>query len=328
MKRYGQLFDTFVSFSNLLIAYKKARKGAVGKRETQQFSFYLEKELFFLQDELMAGNYQPRPYRYFKIHDPKERTISVAAFRDRVVHHALINILEPIYEKSFIYDSYATRKEKGTHRAVHRAQSFLRQTGWFWKADINKYFDSIQQSQLIDLLERKIKDVRLLDISSRIIQNGGENGRGLPIGNLTSQFFANVYLNGFDHFLKETLGVKHYLRYMDDFVLFHQDKAKVKSWRQTVKEYLHHQLDLQIKEKASYLNSAANGLTFLGRRIFPSAIRIARPNARRMIRRMAKRKREFQNGTQSEEKYVQSMNSYWAQLADFPLLRKQLLRKV
>ncbi|MCB9291557.1 MAG: group II intron reverse transcriptase domain-containing protein [Lewinellaceae bacterium] len=269
MKRYGQLFENFTAFPNLLLAYQKARRGAVGKPEAQAFAFHLEGELFQLQDELMNGSYQPRPYRYFQIYDPKERTISVAAFRDRVVHHALINILEPIYERCFIFDSYATRKGKGTHKAIRRAQQFLRRTGWFWKSDIDKYFDSIRQDMLRDLLERKVKDKRLLEIAGRIVCNGGAEGVGLPIGNLTSQFFANVYLNGFDHFVKEDLGVKYYLRYMDDFALFSPDKTQLKSWRGPVRKYLNDNLGLQLKASASFLNSAPNGLTFLGRRIFP-----------------------------------------------------------
>lgn len=209
MKRYGNLFSEFASFANLYQAYKKARKGAVGKPETRAFTFHLEPQLLELQTELLTGNYQPSPYRYFCIYDPKERQISVAAFRDRVVHHALINVLEPIYERCFIHDSYATRKGKGTHLAIERARRFLRKTGWFWKCDIDKYFDSMDQHTLIAILRRKIKDERLLSVVHRIVGNGGVAGIGLPIGNLTSQFFANVYLNPFDHFVKNELGMRH-----------------------------------------------------------------------------------------------------------------------
>ena len=327
MKRYGKLYAKFTAFENLLLAYKKARKGAVGKKETQLFTFYLEKELFQLQEELVKGRYQPQAYRYFKIFDPKERLISVATFRDRVVHHALINILEPIYERCFIYDSYATRKNKGTHKAILQAQYYLKQTGWFWKTDIDKYFDHIHQTTLINLLKRKIKDPKLLNVAERIIRNGGVNGTGLPIGNLTSQFFANVYLNSFDHFVKETLRIKQYIRYMDDFVLFHQDKNQLKSKRILIQSFLKEELGLSLKPSATFLNSAQNGLTFLGRRIFPNTIRIARPNGKRMIRRMQKKKQEYQEGIIEETTYLQSMNSYWAQLADFKGLRHELLKK-
>lgn len=325
MKRHGNLFETFASFSNLLKAFKKARKGAVGKRETQQFSFYMEHELFYLQEELLGGSYHPSPYRYFQIFDPKQRTISVAAFRDRVVHHALINVLEPIYERCFIHDSYATRKGKGTHVAIDRAQYFLRHSPWFFKTDIDKYFDSIQQDKLLGLLKRKIKDDRLLYIAEAIIQNGGASGVGLPIGNLTSQFFANVYLNAFDHFVKQEMGVRHYLRYMDDFVLFANNRQQLKLWRTETNNYLQHQLCLSLKPKASFINQAPNGLTFLGRRIFPNVIRLARPNGQRMLRRMSEKQSAFRQGDISEAAFLQSMNSYWAQLEPFPGLRKKLL---
>jgi RNA-directed DNA polymerase len=325
MKRYGKLFETFTSFSNLLLAYKKARKGAVGKQETQQFSFYLERELFGLQEELLSGYYQPRPYRYFQIFDPKQRTISVAAFRDRVVHHALINVLEPIYERTFIFDSYATRKGKGTHLAISRAQYFLRQSPWFFKTDIDKYFDSIQHNKLIAILERKVKDTQLLSITEAIIRNGGVKGVGLPIGNLTSQFLANVHLNPFDHFVKQDLGIRHYLRYMDDFVFFTDSRVPLKTWRREANDYLEVQLGLRLKEKASFINQAPNGLTFLGRRIFPNVVRLARPNGRRMLRRMAAKQRAFRKGEISEDTFIQSMNSYWSQLEGFPGLRQYLL---
>lgn len=326
MKRAGRLFEQFASFENLLSAYKKARKGAVGKRETQNFTFLLEYELFQLQKELEDGEYLPAPYRYFQIHDPKERTISVAAFRDRVVHHALINVLEPIYEHCFVFDSYATRKGKGTHKAICRAQYFLAQTGWFWKTDIDKFFDSMRHDVLMDLLDRKIKDARLLAVTEKIIHNGGADDRGLPIGNLTSQFFANVYLNRFDHFVKQTLGVKHYIRYMDDFVLFHRNRSVLKDYREPVKEFLAKELGLQLKTKATFLNSAANGLTFLGRRIFPAAVRLARPNGKRMLRRMATRQRAFNTGLIDEDTFLQSMNSYWAHLENFPGLRHKIIQ--
>lgn len=325
MKRHNHLIGHFASFANLLAAAKKARSGTSHKRETQRFAFHLEPELFRLQEELLSGAYQPQPYRYFQIHDPKERTISVASFRDRVVHHALVNVLEPIYERSFIHDSYATRKDKGTHRAIARAQCFLKKTGWFWKTDIDKYFDSICHDRLLALLERKIKDKRLLEVAARIIHNSSGEGRGLPIGNLTSQFFANVYLNGFDHFVKEQLRQPYYLRYMDDFVIFNENKTALKTLRQPVEAYLHDALGLRLKASATFLNSSANGLTFLGRRIFPGTVRLAHPNGRRMLRRMALKQRDFENGKISEEQFLQSMNSYWAQLEPFYGLRRKLV---
>lgn len=328
MRRAGGLFEEFASFRNLLLAYRKARRGTRSNQETAAFFFRQEQELFQLQDDLLALRYEPQPYRYFKVYDPKERTISVAPFRDRVAHHALVNVLEPIYERCFIHDSYATRKGKGTHAAVAQAQRYLRREGWFFKTDIEKYFDSIRHRTLLDLIERKIKDARLLAITERIVGNGGVNGVGLPIGNLTSQFFANVYLNGFDHFVKQELRVKHYVRYMDDFAQFSAEKETLKAHRKAIEAYLAEELGLQLKPGATFINSAANGLTFLGRRIFPNLVRLAPANLRRMARRMAEREEEFNEGSITEETFLQSMNSYWAMLqhgGNFNL-RKGLLK--
>lgn len=326
MKRYGNLFETFVSFENLHSAFKKARKGTSKKKETQEFEFWLEPNLLALKEELENGTYTPAPYRYFKIFEPKERIISVAAFKDRVVHHALVNILEPIFERVFIHDSYATRKGKGTHKAVKKAQHFLGRTGWFWKTDIDKYFDNINHEILFRLIERKIKDKRLLAVVEKIISNGGNAGVGLPIGNLTSQFFANVYLDKLDRFIKQELKVKAYIRYMDDFVLFHADKNVLKDNRKAISAYLSDELKLSLKPKNTFLNSAQNGLTFLGKRIFPSLVRIASPNKRRMLKKMKRAAHAVETGTISEETFLRSMNSYWSQLQPFPRLRKAILK--
>lgn len=329
MRRHGQLFEGFASFANLLNAYRKARRGTRRNAATASYFFHLETELLGLQEELLEMRYTPGPYRYFQIHDPKTRTISVAPFRDRVVHHALINVLEPIYERIFIADSYATRKGKGTHAAIAQAQRYLHQTGWFLKTDVDKYFDSIRQDVLMALLERKIKDRRLLEITRRIISNGGSDGLGLPIGNLTSQFFANVYLHPLDTFIRQESGVKHYIRYMDDFVLFSKDKEALKAHRSAVAGFLEHQLGLRLKPGATYINQASNGLTFLGRRIFPALVRFASPNLRRMARRMALKENAFANGIITEEKLIESMNSYWAVLryGGNAALRKSLLQE-
>lgn len=329
MRRINGFFEDFTSFRNLLSAYSKARRGTRSNQETAAFFFHQERELFQLQDDLRALRYEPQPYQYFKIYDPKERTISVAPFRDRVAHHALVNVLEPIYERCFIHDSYATRKGKGAHAAVAQAQRYLRREGWFLKTDIDKYFDSIRHEKLLGLIEHKIKDARLLAITERIVRNGGINGVGLPIGNLTSQFFANVYLNGFDHFVKQELRVRRYVRYMDDFALFSAEKEPLKAYRKAIEAYLAEELGLRLKPKATFINSAANGLTFLGRRIFPRLVRIAPANLRRMARRMVLREAEFQAGDITEETFLQSMNSYWAMLqhgGNFNL-RKHLLKE-
>ncbi len=327
MKRVKHLFGQFASFGNLLSAYKKARKGSRHNREAQQYGFHLEKNILDLRERLLTGQWQPRPYRFFEIYDPKQRTISVATFEDRVVHHALINILEPIYERCFIFHSYATRKEKGTHAAVLKAQHMLRSTGWFFKSNVEKYFDSIDHSILCNLIERKIADSALMAVMVSIIRNGGAGGIGLPIGNLTSQFFANVYLDPFDKFVKEHLRIRHYLRYMDDFVLFHTNKAILKAVHPILEEWLWQHLHLQLKQNATYFNSSQNGLSFLGTRIFPGIIRLRPENTRRMIRRLQCLEKEFLAGAIPNDRLLAGANSYLALLSKYPSagLRKKVL---
>jgi RNA-directed DNA polymerase len=328
MKRIGKLYPTFCSFGNLLDAYHKTRRGCRKNAERADFYINMEKELLLLAEELKAECWQPQPYRCFDIYDPKHRTIAVSAFRDRVVHHALVNILEPIYERCFIQHSYATRKDKGVHAAVAQAQVFLRRQDWFLKSDVEKYFDSIDHNILLGMLERKIKDRSLLRTMERIVRHGSPTGKGLPIGNRTSQFFANVYLHPFDLFLQQNLRAKGYVRYMDDFVVFSGERSELKRIKSEAAGFLGEELKLSLKPEATYINSHLNGLSFLGRRIFRSIIRLRPENLRRITRRMAQREYAFMEGRIEESAFLDSMNSYWAMLSHLPLrpLRQSLLR--
>lgn len=330
MKRHGGIYEKFCSWENIWLAYQKAKKGARVNQENAAFFFHLERELFQLQAEFLNLTYQPRPYRYFQIFDPKVRTISVAPFRDRVAHHALVNVLEPIYEKIFIFDSYATRKGKGHHAAIFRAQEYLKQNTWFFKSDIEKFFDSISHEKMLFILRKKIKDPPLLELAEKIIRNGGQDGVGLPIGNLTSQFFANVFLNELDYFVKQELKMRSYIRYMDDFVLFHPDKDVLKNARRRIEDYLAKELFLSLKPQNTYFNQGLNGLTFLGKRIFPEHIRIATPNLRRFSSRLEALEKGWQAGIIPEEKFLQQANSYWAIFSHYPtwkLRQKMILDK-
>ncbi len=328
MQRIGNLYSAFCSFSNLLLAWRKTRQGSGRNAESALFFLHLERELLALRDELEQGIWQPRPYRYFDIFDPKHRTIAVSDFRDRVVHHALVNILEPIFEKTFISDSYATRKGKGVHAAVFRAQYFLQNHLYFLKTDVEKFFDSVSHDQLLRIISRKIKDPRILNICEKIIRHGGIEGRGLPIGNRTSQFFANVYLDPLDHYLKDRLGVRGYVRYMDDFVLFTHDKQHLKGLYLDTQTFLEDTLMLQLKPSATFMNCSDNGLSFLGRRIFSGTIRLRNENLRRITRRMALLERQMVQDDITETAFLHSMNSYWAMLnyyPDFKGLRSSIL---
>ncbi|MBF0328757.1 MAG: group II intron reverse transcriptase domain-containing protein [Nitrospirae bacterium] len=331
MKRTGNLFEKVCTFESLYRAFKKAMRGSGKTEEACAFEFELEHLLFELQRELLNGIYRPDKYRYFQVYEPKERTISVASFRDRVVHHSVVAALEPIFERVFIYDSYATRKEKGTHKCVRRAQEFMRKNRYYLKFDINKYFESMDHSVLIGLIERKIKDKRLLDLIKIIVANndasrGEQTGKGLPIGNLTSQFFANVYLDAFDHYIKDELGCKAYLRYMDDCVIFSDDKERLKELLKLSENFLEQRLCLKLKDSATMINSRLNGLPFLGFRVFPSLLRIKSENIKRLKAKIRQRENEFRRGLIDEDKYSMSLASIigFAGFADSLNLRKRL----
>lgn len=308
MKRINHLFEQVVSFENLLAASRLAMQGCGNTPATCRFSYRLEPEILKLQRELESGAYHPGQYRYFQVFDPKQRLIAVAPFRDRVVHHAIVRILTPIYERCFIFDSYATRPGKGTHAAIKRAQRFVRAFPWYLKADIIKYFDNVNHDTLMAILGRKIKDRRLLALMERIIRNV-PSSRGLPIGNLTSQFLANVYLDPFDHDIKDRLGIHGYVRYMDDFILFGHSKKELRELRAYVDGFLMQRLGLSLKINATWLNRSSHGLSFLGMRIFPRFIRIKPENRRRSLKRMAETVRRWESGMIDEDKLVQCVSS-------------------
>jgi len=309
-----------------MLAYKKARRGTRKSEEASQFFFRTEQELFKLQELLRTETYRPGAYRYFEINDPKHRIIAVAPFCDRVVHHAVVAVLEPIFEATFIHDSYATRKNKGVHKAVFQAQKYLRKNQWYLKADINKFFDSVDIHILMTIISRKVKDNRLMRLIQRILENGSKNGIGLPIGNLTSQFFANVYLNQFDYFVKQHLRVPDYVRYMDDFVLFMPEKQDLKSVLPRLSCFLEDNLKLKLKPESIRLHPAMHGLPFLGLRIFGQMLRFLPENSRRIRIKLSNKMADFEAGTISEKVFLDSMNSYNAHLTVFHTraLRTQL----
>ncbi|MBU4486545.1 MAG: reverse transcriptase/maturase family protein [Candidatus Delongbacteria bacterium] len=317
MKRVNNLYGQVLSFENLMSAAKKALKGTKSKTESLEFYFNLESNLINLQNEIESEIYEPGGYKYFKVFEPKEREIAVAPFRDRVVHHAIVNVLEPIYEKIFISDSYATRKNKGTHKAVLKAQEMIKRNEWYFKSDIRKYFPSIDHDVIISILRRKIKDKRLLSLLEKVVRNGGADGKGLPIGNLTSQFLANVYLDRFDHYMKDELGFKYYVRYMDDFVVFDNQKEKLKALRPEIEEFLKSELCLDLKEKATYINKRMNGLSFLGMRVFPATVRINRINLKRSVKKMQMKAELYLEGKIKDEKMSQSAQSITGYLKYF-----------
>ncbi|PID85265.1 MAG: RNA-dependent DNA polymerase [Chloroflexi bacterium] len=295
MKSYRQLYPQIVSWYNLYEAWRKARQGKRGKVPAASFEYALEENLLTLQAELTKKAYQPGNYHSFYIHEPKHRLISAAPFRDRVVHHALCNIIEPIFERSFIYDSYANRVGKGTHRALARCQEYSRHFRYVLPCDIRKFFPSIDHAILRQQLARKIHDEDTLWLIDQILDSGrgvlqeqyemvwfpgddllaASRSRGLPIGNLTSQFWANCYLNSFDHFIKRDLKCPAYLRYVDDLLLFADDKETLHQWRVAIVDYLA-ALRLTIHEGPAQPRPVTEGIPFLGFIIYPTHKRVKR----------------------------------------------------
>lgn len=284
MKRYGNLYETICTFDNLLLSYRKARLGKRYKFNVLKFSYNLEEKLCSILDSLLDGTYEPGDYFSFKVFEPKERIIMALPFRDRVVQHALVNIIEPIFEKSFIYDSYACRIGKGAHKGMIRAKQFIRKAGrgcWILKADVQKFFPSIDNAILKKILARKIKCSKTLQLCYQYI----DGDTGIPIGNLTSQLYANVYLNELDHYIKDVLGVKLYIRYMDDFVIVCKTKEEANALKQHLSAWLSVNLHLTLNSKTQ-IYPERNGVNFLGYRVWYDGIKIRHTTVRRLKRKI------------------------------------------
>ena len=343
MKRHGHLWEKVVSFAALLHAAEEARKGKRFRPAVAAFHFNQEQELWQLHEELSTKSYQPGSYRSFFIHHPKKRQISAAPYRDRVVHHALTAVLEPIFERTFISDSYACRKGKGTHAAVRRCQEFMRQFRYVFKADIQKFFPSVDHEVLNSQVARKIKDPNVLWLVNSIIDHSNsqeevrnyfqgddlftpsERRRGIPIGIQTSQFFANVYLDPLDHFVKDRLGMAGYVRYVDDFLVFSDDKKQLADVREQVRELLI-PLRLLLHPKKNVISPVRNGIRFLGYRVFPTHRLLPKENVRRFRRRVRGMQQEYATGAMTFAEVYQRLMSWvgHAQQANTFRLRERL----
>lgn len=310
MKTFNHLYPRIVSFENLLLAANQAAKSKRERPDVLLFFMNLEDNLFQLQDELGTLSYQPGGYRTFRIYDPKPRLISAAPFRDRVVHHALMNIIGPLLESSFIFDSYSNREGKGTHRAIRRYQAFLKQYQYVLKCDIKSYFPSIDHEILKSLVRKRIECKNTLWLIDTIIDAGNpqqsssfgdyfpgdtlftplERRVGLPIGNLTSQFFGNYYLNPMDHFIKEKLRCKAYVRYVDDFVLLADSKLLLREWKKDIQIFLQ-SYRLKLQSKRCHIYPAEIGYRFLGQVVFQTHRRLAGENVRKFKKRLERWKK-------------------------------------
>jgi retron-type reverse transcriptase len=306
MKRQNNLFESIIDYQNINEAWLKSIKGKRKSTGVLLFSRNVSENLKTIRGRLMSGSPDWGNYRSFVVTDPKKRLISAAPFEQRIMHHAIMNILEPVLERHLIFHSYACRKGKGMHAAVKYAFRLCKARRYFIKLDVRKYFDSIDHETLKRQLYHLIKDDRTISLLYGIIDSyhtlsgtSIQPGKGLPIGNLTSQFFANLYLSCLDHYILEHLKPDGYIRYMDDFVLWHDDKQKLQNMHSSLKSYAEKVLRLELKPPV--IDITEQGLPFLGFLIKSSGIFLLRKSKRRMSTRVKLIESDLALGIISEE---------------------------
>ena len=329
MKTYNNLYEEICSINNLANAWRKAKKGKTKKDYVIEFKQNLRENLLQLRKELLEQTYKPEQLVTFILRDPKTRKISKSAFRDRIVHHAICNVIEPIFDRIFIYDSCANRKKKGTLFAWKRFDRFKKKIttnshseAFCLKADIKHYFEEVNHEILLGIIKRKISDKETMWLIRQILNNsldelGGGRlefcKKGMPIGNLTSQFFANVYLDELDKFVKHNLKAKYYIRYVDDFVILHSSKEQLVIWKSQIEEFLRKELKLELHPEKSKIISLSKGIDFVGFRNFYH-YRLLR---KRNIKNMKHKIKKFSQGKIQQDKMAeifQGWNAYakWA----------------
>ena len=299
-----------MDFHALPAAAHRARRGKWERAEVARFIFHLEPNLLALQEELRTGTYRMRSYRTFEVREPKRRRICAARFRDRVVQHAVCGVLDPILEAGMIADTYACRRGKGTHAAVRRLHGFSRRYAYMLLCDVYHYFETLDHQVLKTLCRRKLKDRELLSLLDHIIDHpipGGKPGKGVPIGNLTSQYFANLYLGKLDHFVRDRLRLPGYLRYMDDFAVFADDKPRLHRALAAIRSFLRETLRLELREERTFVVPVTRGVPFLGFPAFPGLVRLDGRKLGRLRRRVRRREAACRMGRIDEDALARSV---------------------
>ena len=322
-------FEQVTAWENLLLAWRKAARGKRGKPGVARFEHQVADRLLALQSRLRTGTWKPGGYVHFFIQEPKRRRISAAPFADRVVHHAFCNCIEPVFERLFIPDSYANRRGKGTHRAVDRLQQLAKRYRYVLRLDIIKHFPSIDHAVLMDSLSQHVHDERLLDLMARILASGegvheqeyemvwfpGDDllaacrPRGLPIGNLTSQFWSNCYLHPLDQFVKRELGCRAYLRYVDDMALFSDSKAQLWAWKRGIAERLA-RLRLIFHKESAQVSPVSAGIPWLGFVVYPTHRRVKARKVVQGTRRLTDRFDAWRSGRISFAEFDASIQGW------------------
>jgi hypothetical protein len=309
MKRVGNLYPAISETANLHCAFWEAAKGKSDRREVIAFRADFAANIEKLRRQIVLHRPEIGGYRFFHVRDPKRRLICAAAFPERVLHHAIMNICEPVLETYAIHDSYACRPGKGSRLAVARVQEFAKThaNGWFLKLDIAKYFDTIDHQVLLAQLARRFKDRELFLLFQKLLAvYCTEPGRGLPIGNLVSQHLANFYLGQLDHWLKEERRIKPYLRYMDDFVLFAAGHDRLREELDKVRAFVEGVLRLRLNANVQ-LNRCTSGIPFLGYRVFPGGIRLSARSKKRFREKFRIYEKMWLAGRWSEDDLARRM---------------------
>ena len=305
--RYSEIYD----FANLYAAYLKARRQKKYRGEVLRFSYCLEDELIALQNELQRKTYKVGEYRQRVIYEPKKRRIVALPFRDRVVQHALNNIIEQVFNRRMIDDSYACREGKGTHAAARRLSYFMGKanTSLFLKMDIKSFFASINIDILKNIVRRNINNQDILWLIDTILDSSPVPG--MPIGNLMSQLFANVYLHELDHYCKNVLGIKYYIRYMDDIIIIADNKSYLKAVLLNIENFLTEKLALELNHKTT-LGICKDGIEFVGYRVW----RNLRLIKKQSLARMKKKVRAWKSGKIEDRKFLASLGSWMGHSVD------------
>ncbi len=327
MKRYGHLIEQIADTENLYQAYYKARLGKMHKTETILYANNLHNNIMALRSQFLSGNVEVGNYTYFKIYDPKERTICAAPFAQRVMHHAIINICHQYFDRNLISDTYATRIGKGIYAAIGKAKPAMAHYNYAAKLDVRKYFDSINHITLKNKLLQLFKDARLLNVFYQIIDSyQTAQNCGLPIGNLTSQYFANFYLSATDHYIKEQLKTPVYLRYMDDMLLFGNSREGLRQTVRSIEEKLDCKLQLQLKPWQ--VQTTKQGVSFLGYKLLPYNILLNRRSKLRFKQKMVEYSKNIKSGKWNDADYQQHIIPLlaFAEHADTQKLRKEILK--
>lgn len=323
MKIYKNVFEKIISLENLFLAWERFKRDKQQKKDVQEFEWKLEENLFQLHRDLKHKRYKHGPYRPFYIQDPKQRHIHKATVKDRVLHHAIFSVLNPIFEPSFIAHSFSCRVKKGTHKGIATLDNMLGVVSknnsrpcFVLKCDIRKFFEMIDHNILLDIIRKKIKDSDALWLLEKVIESFTSRysnlfeRKGVPIGNLTSQLFANIYLNGFDQFVKHNLKVKYYCRYTDDFVVVSGNEQYLKGLIVSINSFLEGKLKLELHPEKVSIRKFRQGIDFLGYVLLPHYRTLRTKTRQRIFKKLCRRVGEYKSGVINLKTLEQSLQSY------------------